>query len=252
MKRFLCVKTWQRFQHYKDRDPPWVKLYRDTLTTEAWVLGTDLSRLLLIASTMLAARYSNKIPLNFPMLKKVASLDCDEAAFMRAVTHLVDAQFLEIQEDEPVRKHSASIMLATSLQPATSETETEAEAEKSREDKDSRRAASGGSEFDAPDDPRLGVSECSGVLDDFRLGVSECSDDASIDKALFAEARKIFGKSIGGQINTAIRSRGKPWILSMIESCRRMDPQQARAYLAAALNGQAKPDEAEQRRRAIP
>jgi len=61
------------------------------------------------------------------------------------------------------------------------------------------------------------------------------ADSASLDAALFAEARKVFGASIGGQINRAIRRKGKSWVLGMIETCRGKDPEAARAYLAAAL-----------------
>lgn len=113
MARIITVKNWDRFQHYKDRDPPWIKLYRDTLTTEAWVLGTDLSRLVQLASTLIAARYSNKIPLNFSLLKKVMSLDCDEQAFVAAVLHLEEHNFIEIHEVEDERKQSASVLLAS-------------------------------------------------------------------------------------------------------------------------------------------
>lgn len=57
----------------------------------------------------------------------------------------------------------------------------------------------------------------------------------SLDKALFVEARKVFGDSIGGKINQAIRAKGKPWVVQMIENCRSKDPEAARAYLMAAL-----------------
>ncbi len=127
--RYLSVKSWDRYQHYKDRDPPWIKLYRDTFTTEAWVLGTDLSRLLQLASTMLAARYSNKIPLNFTLLKRVATLDCKEADFLAAVDHLLQHDFLEIQIDEDSVKQSASKPLATCT---SEERRGEAEGEQSR------------------------------------------------------------------------------------------------------------------------
>jgi uncharacterized protein YdaU (DUF1376 family) len=76
-------------------------------------------------------------------------------------------------------------------------------------------------------------------------------DATSVDKALYADARKIFGKSIGGQVSKAIGLRGKPWVLGVIEACRSKDPEGARAYFAAALNGAHKPDQAEQRK-AIP
>lgn len=70
----------------------------------------------------------------------------------------------------------------------------------------------------------------------------------SVDQAIFSDARKIFGKSIGGQINRAIKSHGKPWVVGIIDACRSKDPEQARAYLASALNGARKPDEAQSRR----
>lgn len=78
---------------------------------------------------------------------------------------------------------------------------------------------------------------------------SDLADSAvSIDKALFADARKIFGKTIGGQVNKAIKSKGKPWLVGVIESCRSKDPEAAKAYFAAALNGAASPNEVSQRR----
>lgn len=131
---FLSVKDWERFQHYKDRDPPWVKLYRDLLTSESWVLGTDLSRVVQVASTMLAPRYNNKIPYRFDLLERVMSLDCSEAAFKKAVDHLVDMNFLEIEQvtsEIKVVEQSASNPLAT----CTSETEQRrAEKRQSREE----------------------------------------------------------------------------------------------------------------------
>jgi hypothetical protein len=112
----ICIRNWERFQHYKDRDPPWVKLYRDLLTSESWVLGTDLSRVIQVASIVLAPRYSNQIPLRFDLLRKVMSLECKETEFTKAVKHLVDTGFVELQDvTEPVKvvEQSASSVLAT-------------------------------------------------------------------------------------------------------------------------------------------
>lgn len=70
----------------------------------------------------------------------------------------------------------------------------------------------------------------------------------SVDQAIYADARKVFGKSIGGQIGKAIKIHGKPWIVGVIDACRNKDPEAARSYLAAALKGVSKPDEAALRR----
>lgn len=127
----LAICNWERFQHYKDRDPPWVKLYRDMLTAESWVLGTDISRLVQVASILLAARYSNQIPFRWALIRKVASLDCTEAEFHEAIQHLTATKFLEIQgctelEGRPV--HDASAVLAKCSR------ETEAEQSRDREE----------------------------------------------------------------------------------------------------------------------
>jgi hypothetical protein len=125
MPAVIVIAAWDKFQHYKDRDPPWVKLYRDLLTAESWVLGTDDSRLVQVASMLLAARYRNATPLNYPLFRKVASIDLSEAKFRAAIDHLAATGFLEIQGDTQPRKQSASKPLAS----CTSETETEAETE---------------------------------------------------------------------------------------------------------------------------
>ena len=107
----LCA--WEAHQHYKDRNPPWVKLYRDTLTTESWVMGTDLSRLVQVASILLAARYNNEIPLTFALVSRVASLDCTEEQFSAALAHLARFQFIEIHGVIDPCKQDASNALAT-------------------------------------------------------------------------------------------------------------------------------------------
>lgn len=116
MSQILTLKNWHEFQHYKDRDPTWVKLHRNIMTSESWVLGTDMSRLVQLASMMLAARYDNKIPYRFDLLKKVTHLDCNESAFKKAIAYLAETNFLEIQEvteEKTELEHSASTTLAT-------------------------------------------------------------------------------------------------------------------------------------------
>jgi hypothetical protein len=135
MSTVIVIKQWERFQHYKDRDPPWVKLYRDTLTTEAWVLGTDISRLIQLASTMLAARYSNKIPLKFDLIQRVLTLGCDEQTFLHAITHLVEYDFFELQEVEETPKRDASALLASCNKKGPErQRQSRSEAEESRSD----------------------------------------------------------------------------------------------------------------------
>jgi hypothetical protein len=116
MTSFLVIRNWERHQHYKGRSaPPWIKLYRDMLTSESWVLGTDRTRVIQLASMMLAPRYNNRIPYRFDLCKKVMSLDCSEAQFAEAVQHLLSTEFLEIQDAPSIEQsmvQDASALLA--------------------------------------------------------------------------------------------------------------------------------------------
>lgn len=137
----LSLVNWAHLQHYKDRNPPWLKLYRDLLTSESWVLGTDQSRLVQVASIMLAARYNNEIPLRFDLLKRVASFDMSEKQFMTAVDHLATVGYCEIKEiDSPLAtcKQLASNGLATCN---TEERERESRGEESRAEGEGHRAS---------------------------------------------------------------------------------------------------------------
>ena len=115
----LVIKNWERYQHYKDRSAPWVKLHRDMMTSESWVCGNDLSRVVQIASMMLAPRYTNQIPARFDLLKKVMSLDCSEQEFNEAVDHLIATDFFELQgvtntEKPPLQNASSALATCTS------------------------------------------------------------------------------------------------------------------------------------------
>lgn len=52
---YITVANWEKFQHYKRRSPPWIRLYRDVIDTEEWRgltgdAGKLLTELWLIAS----------------------------------------------------------------------------------------------------------------------------------------------------------------------------------------------------------
>lgn len=90
------VREWDKYQHYKDRDPPWVKLHRNILTSRTWIKGTDRTRMVQVASILLAARYGNEIPYDFEMVKPTMALKCTEEEFLEALDYLNGAEFIEI------------------------------------------------------------------------------------------------------------------------------------------------------------
>jgi hypothetical protein len=62
MKQTLSVKNWDEFQHYKDRNPPWIKLHNTLLEDYDFECLQDASKGHLLCIWMLASRTGNQIP----------------------------------------------------------------------------------------------------------------------------------------------------------------------------------------------
>lgn len=50
------ICNWDSFQHYKDRNPAWVKLHSSLILSEVWIMSNNDSKALIIACMLLAAR----------------------------------------------------------------------------------------------------------------------------------------------------------------------------------------------------
>ena len=69
------IKNWREFQHYSKRNPPWVKLHYELLTSRDWVMLDDASRVLAIASMLLASRNDGVVPNDTTYVQRVAYLN---------------------------------------------------------------------------------------------------------------------------------------------------------------------------------
>lgn len=132
------VRNWNKFQHYKDRNPPWIKLHFELLSSADWVTLDDASRVLAVACMLVASRNGGHIDgsaRGLMYLQRVAYLN--SAPNLKP---LIECGFLECA--------SAMLADASALQAdARPETETEAEAETEAEEAPTEPVAS------ATDDP---------------------------------------------------------------------------------------------------
>lgn len=117
--RYLQVKNFEKFQHYKDRRPPWIKLYRDLWSDPEFFSLTETERYFLISFFMIASQNENRIPDNPDWLKR-------EMATKKAipVERLLQAGWLKLVEQDASnvlaeRKQSDSEPLAPSYQDAS-------------------------------------------------------------------------------------------------------------------------------------
>ena len=73
--QYYYIKNWRRFQHYKHRNPPWIKLHQEIFTSADWLALADASKLLMIVCMVLAGRNKGQVPNDPAYIKRVAYLD---------------------------------------------------------------------------------------------------------------------------------------------------------------------------------
>ena len=111
MKDYISIKTWEKYQHYHDRNPPWIKLYNAILDDYEYSCLQDDSKLLLISLFLLASKCENKIPADPAWIKKKCNLQGKVNLQL-----LLDADFITLNG-------SASTLLAPCKQNGVPETE---------------------------------------------------------------------------------------------------------------------------------
>lgn len=67
----LKIKNWNEFQHFKDRNPPWIKLYRENLYRRDIMSLSDRNFKILVCLWMLASEDKNKEG-NLPEISDIA------------------------------------------------------------------------------------------------------------------------------------------------------------------------------------
>ena len=79
------IKNWHKFQHFKDRKPPWVKLYRDLLDDIDWHELDSKAAKVLVMLWLIASEEDGQIPeikrLAFRL--RISEKDTSELAFHR-------------------------------------------------------------------------------------------------------------------------------------------------------------------------
>lgn len=138
MSEYIRVKNWDKFQHYKDRTPPWIKLYNDLLSDYDFTCLQDDSKLHLVMIYLVASQTENRIPNDGNWIKKKAMLDNDVR-----LQPLIDAGFIELVQSD-------SETIADRKQDAIPEERRE---EERREEKEGEEEAARGEPAEADSPP---------------------------------------------------------------------------------------------------
>jgi hypothetical protein len=127
----MQIKNWKKFQHFKDRKPPWVKLYRDVLDDLEWYELDPLASKVLVMCWLIASEDDGKLPpaktLAFRLrMTEKQTIDC-----LNKLSHWLEQDDISVISE---RYQSDSLETET-------ETETEKEVETKQRTKGSRLSA---------------------------------------------------------------------------------------------------------------
>lgn len=78
--QLLEIKNWKTFQHYGQRNPPWIKLHRAILDDYAFCSLPDVSKGHLMLIWLYASQNNGTVPHDAPFLERklsIANLDID-------------------------------------------------------------------------------------------------------------------------------------------------------------------------------
>tara|TARA_R110000824_G_scaffold112107_2_gene261041 strand:- start:550 stop:1227 length:678 start_codon:yes stop_codon:yes gene_type:complete len=118
----ISIRNWDRFQHYQNRRPPWIKIHRELLDDRQWSeCSPDASKLLVELWLIASEDERGVIDKNLGDL--AFRLRRGEAEMKTILQELVVQRFITLEGVDD------SKVLAISLQPATPETEREREKE---------------------------------------------------------------------------------------------------------------------------
>ena len=154
--KFYKIPKWRDYQHYKDRSPPWIKLHFDLLTSETWLSLDDASRVLAVASMLIASRNEGRIPGSPTYMQRVAYLSgpANFAPLVECGFLVVDDEIASENVDSASKTSDAASNALASCKQLLADASPETETEKS---KPSCAIASHG--IVGKDDPK-GFSEC--------------------------------------------------------------------------------------------
>jgi hypothetical protein len=122
----MQIKNWHKFQHFKDRRPPWVKLYRDLLDDIEWHQLDATSAKVLVMLWLIASEDGGKLPNIKTLAFRLRMTEKQTNDSIISLSHWLEQDDIEV--------------ISQQYQDDAPETETETEIET---DKDAKASLSG-------------------------------------------------------------------------------------------------------------
>lgn len=92
------IKNWMEYQHYKDRDPKWIKLYTRLLNDYEWHILDGLTAKYLVMLWMLASEYNGNLPSMYSISFRLRITEKQAERLMVELSHWIEVGSYETHE----------------------------------------------------------------------------------------------------------------------------------------------------------
>lgn len=127
----IVIRNWDRFQHYKKRSPPWIRLYRDVLDKPEYRALSDSAARLLVELWLLASEVDpgGRVPMDVNLICWRTGRKFDDPSVLTSLQELAEQRFIAMPGDASIY---ASTDASTST-PQRQSTETEGREQRERQ-----------------------------------------------------------------------------------------------------------------------
>lgn len=91
--QFIHVQNFEKTQHYRYRNPPWIKQYKSLYDSQVFRALTLEHQAIYAHLQIIASRYGNQIPYDVPKLKELIGLPASKRLNLKP---LIDANFIKV------------------------------------------------------------------------------------------------------------------------------------------------------------
>jgi hypothetical protein len=95
----MKIKNWSQFQHFKDRRPPWIKLYRDILDDIEWHELDAKSAKVLVMLWLIASESDGVIPDTKKLAFRLRMTEKDTEASLIKLSHWLEQDDINVISD---------------------------------------------------------------------------------------------------------------------------------------------------------
>jgi len=102
----MQIKNWKKFQHFKDRKPPWVKLYRDLLDDIEWFELDPKAAKVLVMLWLIASEDDGNIPTAKQLAFRLRMSEKETEVCISKLSHWLEQGYNDVistryQDDAP-------------------------------------------------------------------------------------------------------------------------------------------------------